>query len=223
MTTFLLFLTIILWLVVLVLGFLLLGTLRAISRLSWRLDQWEAIHPRRPDREGLKVGQAAPDFALPGSDGREVALRDFAGCKVLLVFTQSGCGPCTGIVPDLNRLQRTGAAQVLAVNNGDPAVTRLWAAKAGAEFPVLAQEKFGLSRRYQVYATPFAFLIDEKGSITSKGLVGSRQHLGFVLAGEGAGNDDHEVAMEEAENGKSQEPVPMSGREVNPAHNSTNL
>jgi methylamine dehydrogenase accessory protein MauD len=203
METFLLVSHVVLWLIVLFLGFLLLGTLRALALLSWRLEQWQAITPRRPGREGLKIGQAAPDFALAGADGREVALHDFAGCRVLLVFMQSGCSPCTSILPELNRLQRSGTVQVLAVNNGDANVTRRWVAQAGVCFPVLAQEKFALSKRYQVFATPFAFLIDEKGIIAAKGLAGSRQHLGFVLAGEGAKDGHLEVATEDAESRES--------------------
>lgn len=33
-----------------------------------------------------KVGERAPQFSLPASDGRTVALKDFAGKKLVLVF-----------------------------------------------------------------------------------------------------------------------------------------
>jgi peroxiredoxin len=33
-----------------------------------------------------KVGERAPQFNLPASDGRTVALKDYAGKKVVLVF-----------------------------------------------------------------------------------------------------------------------------------------
>jgi hypothetical protein len=36
-----------------------------------------------------------------------------------------------------------------------------------------------------VFATPFAFLIDEQGTIASTGIVGSAQYLGYVLSGAG--------------------------------------
>jgi hypothetical protein len=101
------------------------------------------------------------------------------------VFTQSGCSPCKAIVPELNRLEQRGSHQVLVVNNAAPDKTRAWASEVCARFPVLAQENYALSKRYQAFATPFAFLIDEKGIITSKGLAGSKQHLNFVLSGAG--------------------------------------
>jgi methylamine dehydrogenase accessory protein MauD len=173
----------VLWVVVLVLGFLLLGTLRAVGLLGWRLAELEATTPRRPGREGLKPGRRAPDFTLPGADGNEVALHDFAGREVLLVFTQSGCSPCQKIVPELNRLADGGASRVVVVNNGDPEAARKWSAEVGARFPVLAQDHFAVSKLYQVFATPFAFLIDETGVIASKGIIQSRQHISYVLAG----------------------------------------
>jgi methylamine dehydrogenase accessory protein MauD len=181
---------VVLWPVVLFLGFLLLGTLRALGVLRWRLDQLEATTPRRLGRDGLRPGKRAPDFTLPGADGTEVGLHDFAGRKVFLVFVQAHCGPCRRIVPDLNRLQRGGEVQLLVVNNGTVEETREWARGVDARFPVLAQQQFRLSRRYEVFATPFAFLIDEQGIVASKGILGEPQHIRYVLAGERAKDAD---------------------------------
>jgi methylamine dehydrogenase accessory protein MauD len=143
----------------------------------------ELTRPSRLGRDGLKVGSKAPDFTLPSASGAEVSLHDFVGRKVLLVFTQSQCGPCHEMVPEFNLLQEVGEYQVLVVNNGEPDETRQWAADIRVRFPVLRQEKFTLSKRYEVFATPFAFLIDEQGLIVSNGIVGNKEYLGNVLAG----------------------------------------
>jgi methylamine dehydrogenase accessory protein MauD len=180
-----------LWLVVLLLGFLLLGALRALGLQGWRLEQLEATTPSRVGRSGLKPGAVAPDFTLPDAAGGEVALSDFAGRRVLLVFTQSGCGPCNRVMPELNRLQAAGRLQVLVVNNGEPEETRAWAAGARARFPIAVQDRYSLSRRFEVFATPFAFLIDEKGVITSKGIVNNRQHINYILDGALSRRDGH--------------------------------
>jgi hypothetical protein len=105
---------------------------------------------------------------------------------VFLVFTMSGCKPCHRIVPELNKLQRRGDVQVLVVNNGEMEATRQWAREVRAGVPVLVQQQFSVSRRYEVYGTPFAFLIDERGVIASKGLINTGQHIDFVLSGAGA-------------------------------------
>ena len=42
--------------------------------------------------EQLALGAAAPDFTLPGVDGRTWSLKDFAGAKILIVvFTCNHC------------------------------------------------------------------------------------------------------------------------------------
>src|SRR5262249_20683442 len=114
---------------------------------------------------------------------------------------QSGCRPCHDIAPELNRLHDKGEQAVLVVNNGEPNSTREWAAKTKARFPVLAQEKFSVSKRYEAFATPFAFLIDEHGIVRSKGVAGSRQYLGYVLTGAGQHKKHDEV---ESDGDKSQ-------------------
>ncbi len=173
------------WFFVLVLAFLVVGVLRSLGLVNWRLDQLELTRPSRLGRDGLKVGKKAPDFTLPSVAGGELSLHDFAGRKVLLIFTQSGCGPCHDMAPEFNRLHDKRDVQVLVVNNGEPDETRQWAEEVHARFPVLAQEKFSIAKRYEVFVTPFAFLIDEQGIVASNGIIGSPQHLGYVLSGAG--------------------------------------
>ena len=190
-----------LWLVVLFLGFLLLGALRALGLLRWRLEQLEATTPSRTGRGGLKPGKKAPDFTLPCVSGGEVSLHDFAGRRVFLVFTQNGCKPCHRVAPELNKLQRGGKVQVLVANNGALEAARQWAEQAGVCFPVLAQQQFSVSKRYETYATPFAFLIDERGVIVSKGVINNGQHIDFVLSGAGNAAKMGQVETEPAEAG----------------------
>jgi methylamine dehydrogenase accessory protein MauD len=190
-----------LWLVVLFLGFLLLGALRALGLLRWRLEQLEATTPSRTGRGGLKPGKKAPDFTLPCVSGGEVSLHDFAGRRVFLVFTMSGCKPCHRIAPELNKLQRGGKVQVLVANNGELEAARQWAEEAGVCFPVLAQQQFSVSKRFETYATPFAFLIDERGVIVSKGIINNGQHVDFVLTGAGNAAKNGQAEPEPAEAG----------------------
>src|SRR5690242_3849023 len=100
-----------LWLVVLFLGFLLRVALRALGLLRWRLEQLQPTMPSRTGRGGLKPGKKAPDFTLPCVVGGEVSLHDFAGRRVFLIFTQSGCKPCHKVAPELNRLHDAGEVQ----------------------------------------------------------------------------------------------------------------
>ena len=170
------------WALVLLLGCLLLGALRAQGVMEWRLEQLEATMPSRIGRSGLTPGRQAPDFTLKSVQGRDVSLHDYAGRQVLLVFVQAGCGPCQEIVPELNKLARQRRdSVVLAINRASPEDAQRWAAETHADFPVLIQEDLALSKRYEAFATPFAFLIDEIGLVAAKGIVSQPHHLGYVL------------------------------------------
>jgi methylamine dehydrogenase accessory protein MauD len=184
---------VVLWLLVLFQGFLLLGALRALGLFKWRLEQLEATMPSRLGRSGLKAGKKAPDFTLPSVAGGEVALRDFLGRKSLLVFTQSGCGPCEQIMPELSRLSGR-AFQVLVLNKGDSDTTRKWAAELRIRFPVLIQDSLDISKKYETFATPFAFLIDEKGVVASRGIISNKQQIDYVLSAAGGAKNGHAIS-----------------------------
>jgi methylamine dehydrogenase accessory protein MauD len=181
MTTLWLISYLALWGLVLAMGFLLLGTLRSLGLLQWQFDELQATRPVRKGREGLPPGIRAPEFTLPSVAGGEVSLSDFAGRKVLLVFTQSVCGPCHAIAPELNRLCAAREHQVLVVNNGEANETQAWADEVQARFPLVTQENWELSKKYQVFATPYAFIIDEQGVITAKGVVSSPAYFRYLF------------------------------------------
>jgi methylamine dehydrogenase accessory protein MauD len=162
----------VLWVVTAVLGFVLLGALRALALLRWRVEQLEATTPSRLGRSGLRPGTRAPGFMLPTIRGGEVSLHRYVNRKLLLVFMQPGCGPCHGIVPELNRLHDAGEVQVLVIHNGATEAVREWIKQHRPHFSVAVQDHFGLSKRYEAFATPFAFLIDERGVISAR----PRQH-----------------------------------------------
>ena len=52
----------------------------------------------------LQIGQAAPDFNLPGIDGRDYSLRDFDRAEVLVVFFT--CNHCPYVVGSEDRISK---------------------------------------------------------------------------------------------------------------------
>jgi methylamine dehydrogenase accessory protein MauD len=210
-----------LWALVLFLGFLLIGLLRNVGLLTWRLEQLEATTPSRLGRNGLKPGKKAPDFTLASTERNEISLHDYLGRTVLLVFVQDRCGPCHEIVPELNKLAgQDRDLEVLAINHASPEGAREWAAETAAHFPVLIQEDLAVSKRYEVFATPFAFLIDEQGVVKAKGIVGQRHHFGYLLSS--AAPQKNRYAGDELLSGVAKQ---FSGDrpDVRPAHDDTKL
>ena len=59
------------------------------------------------------VGAPAPDFTLPGIDGRIRSLGRLRGRPVVVNFFASWCRPCEDEMPVLERLARTGRVAVL--------------------------------------------------------------------------------------------------------------
>jgi peroxiredoxin len=133
-------------------------------------------------RDGLKAGTPAPDFRLPRLNGRgELALSDLRGRPVLLVFSSPGCSPCNALAPQLEKFHREyPEMEVVMISKGDPKENRSKAKEHGLTFPILLQQQWEISRRYAMFATPIAYLIDEAGVISQDVAVGIDSILDLV-------------------------------------------
>jgi len=133
-------------------------------------------------RDGLKAGTVAPDFHLPRLDGRgELSLEEVRGRRVLLVFSDPHCGPCNTLAPQLEKYHREHPElEVVMISRGDPKENRAKVKAQGLTFPVVLQQQWEISRRYAMFATPIAYLIDEAGIITHDIAVGVEPILELV-------------------------------------------
>ncbi len=129
----------------------------------------------------LNPGDAAPDFALPDQEGREVRLADFKGRKLLIYFYPRADTPgCTAQACNVRDHRQELAASGLAVvglSPDSPARQQKFAAKYGLTFPLLADEDHAVAQAYGARGekTRFgkktegvlrsAFLIDEAGKV----------------------------------------------------------
>jgi peroxiredoxin len=140
----------------------------------------------RIEREGLKAGTPAPAFRLPTVDGETIALDQFRGRKVLLVFSDPQCGPCDKLAPHLAKLHREHANNGLAlvmVGRGNAEQNKKKAVEHGIAFPVVVQDHWKLSKQYGTFATPAAFLIGQDGVLMSNVATGAENIM--TLAREG--------------------------------------
>lgn len=90
----------------------------------------------------LGVGDAAPDFTLPGTGGRDYSLAEFRGQPVVLVFYPGDDTPvCTKQLnsynDDLGQFSEMNA-QVIGVSAQDVSSHESFAGKHGFDFPLLA-------------------------------------------------------------------------------------
>lgn len=110
---------------------------------------------RPPSRALLVAGELAPDFVLPGSDGRTYRLSDYRGDRMVVLFWfpkayTAGCArQCESLARHGHRLRRTGAA-IFGANLDSPQVNQQFAAALGLEFPILSDERGSSARAYEV-------------------------------------------------------------------------
>jgi peroxiredoxin len=132
------------------------------------LGSERSLAESRIERQGIPVGSRAPRFELPDLRGQRVSLDDYRGRRVLVVFSDPDCGPCDAVAPDLARLyreQRDNGLEVVMISRGEPEENRRKAAEHRIEFPVVIQAGWRLSKQYGIFATPVAFLVDERGVV----------------------------------------------------------
>jgi peroxiredoxin len=135
----------------------------------------------RINRNGLTPGTAAPDFDLPRVDGGTLALREYLGRRVLLVFSSPDCEPCQQLGPKLATASRRARhIAVVMVSRGGVDVNRHKIAEHRVTFPVVLQRQWEISRLYAKFVTPMAYLIDERGVIASTVTVGVGPILGLL-------------------------------------------
>jgi peroxiredoxin len=133
-----------------------------------RLQTERPMSESRIEREGLKAGTPAPPFELPTLRGETASLAEQRGRRVLLVFSDPDCGPCESVLPELARLhreRRSDGLEIIMVSRGALEENRRKAEAFGIDFPVVLQSGWKLSKKYGIFATPIAFLINEEGVI----------------------------------------------------------
>lgn len=169
-----------LWGLSLFLALLVFGVLGWIERLQFHMVQLEARLPRPRGRSGLPVGSLAPDFSLFDLQNQEISLHEFLGRTVLLIFTQTGCSPCHQLLADLNGMRLPGKVKLVVIHNGQPNEDP-WPRGSKPGLTTLVQTAHRVSRLFQWFHYPSAFVVDEKGVVRWFGVVFNRKQLRLAL------------------------------------------
>ncbi|MGC3970257.1 MAG: redoxin domain-containing protein [Pirellulales bacterium] len=157
-------------------------TLAVFAVVAAAVCSSETASSAPPGFAPLEIGAAAPDFSLPGVDGKQYVLKDFAAAKLLcIVFTCNHCPTAQAYEARLKQLHADykdrGVALVAISPNDDKALRldelgytdvgdsfedmKLRAAEQKFEFPYLYDgETQKVSAAYGVVATPQVFLFD---------------------------------------------------------------
>lgn len=146
-----------------------------------------------PDAVSLNIGDSAPDFKLPGIDGKTYTLADFKSAKLLMVVFLSNHCPYshaaeTRLIPMVKEFQPLGLG-VVAINPNNPESVlsselgyskyndsfeemKLYAKEAGFPFPYLYDgDKQVTAKAYGCLATPHVFIFDQERKLRYWGRV----------------------------------------------------
>ncbi len=129
----------------------------------------EASAKAAPSTGPVKVGNPAPDFALPSLDGKTVRLSDLRGQVVLINFWATWCPPCRMEMPaiqDAYEANHQKGFTVLAVSVAEPASSvRSFVQEFGLTFTPLLDSKGEVSSRYRAMGLPTSVFVDREGVV----------------------------------------------------------
>lgn len=129
-----------------------------------------------PSGPSGKVTGNAPEFTLRSLDGKNVALSDHIGKKVILLdFWATTCAPCLREMPHMVELYEKYKGRdfiILGINGDGPDSSAQVPAEAHAKnitFPVLLDEESSVMALFTPKKDmPFWVLIDKNGNIVDK-------------------------------------------------------
>jgi methylamine dehydrogenase accessory protein MauD len=177
---------VVLWVVVVALAGVVVALARQIGVLSERIAPVGALTLGR----GPAVGEQAPVVAavtLDG-DGLDLGAPSRDGRALLLFFLSVSCPVCKALLPVLRALAREERARlrVVLAGDGNPDDYRTLVHSLGMdELPCVVSPTLGMT--WQVPRVPYGVLLDASGSIRSKGLVNTREHLESLLEADALG------------------------------------
>ena len=126
-----------------------------------------------PAQSCPKIGDKAPDFTLPGIDGKNVSLSDYAGKPVIINTWSTSCIECKKEMPYFKDVAEQFGAKglvLLSVNTMDStSTTRDYLSQNGYNFTALIDLKTVIYKKFccPKNADPNTFFIGADGTIKS--------------------------------------------------------
>ena len=144
----------------------------------------------------LKVGDPAPDFSLPGTDGKTYKLSDFKGKQAVVVawfpkaFTGGCTAECKSLAANGAKIRKFDVAYFMA--SVDPLEgekgNKAFAKSEKADFPMLSDESKSVAAAYGVLnprgvTNRWTFYIDKDGKISHVDQKVNPENYGQTVSG----------------------------------------
>jgi len=116
----------------------------------------------------LKVGDAAPDFAVLDTQGIQRTMADYRGRMVIVNFWATYCPPCRQEKPSMEQFylkNKNQGLELLAVTGERKRAIERYLKKYPLSFEVLRDYTGSMHRDYAVLSYPQSFVVDRSGTI----------------------------------------------------------
>jgi methylamine dehydrogenase accessory protein MauD len=173
-----------LWGVVIILALTVLALARQVGVLHERVAPAGALL----SGAGPGVGEPSPLLEVHALAGNAVTAGGSLaeGRALLMLFVSHTCPICKKLIPVAQDFTKTERLEVLYVGDGDVAEQNKLVAQFGIDRKrFINGPEIGLA--YRVDKLPYAVLLDDKGLISAKGLVNSREHLESLIIAKESG------------------------------------
>lgn len=122
-------------------------------------------------KEGIQVGQLAPDFTGESASGEEFTLSSFRNEKpVLLVFWATWCGFCAQELPDLKLFTQEyqDRIQIVVIASGESKeIIQKYISEKEVNFMMLLDQDRSIWNQYIVRGTPTHVAVDREGKVAA--------------------------------------------------------
>lgn len=172
---------IILWLVVIILSMLVFALTRQVGILHERVAPAGALQPTT----GPKVGELTKDIQINSLQGEPITIGgpNKDSLASLILFISPTCPVCKTLVPTAKSLVKSENKRInLAFGSDGENIEQHKTYIKDLEietYPYFVSQTVGMY--YQVSKLPFAILIGQDGTLQSKGLVNTREHLESLI------------------------------------------
>lgn len=176
---------IVLWIVVLVLAFFLVGSLRLIGLIQLRLgtDPGALI-----TESGLERGDLAPDFLAPNAlTGDLLNLSDLPPGPKFVGFLSPSCFSCEEFARQLTEVAATRSRDFtfVAVCRGDRESCASFVRRMKLQIPVVVDETGLIEQSYNVTLTPFGYVLNDESRVLIRGVATTWTQLEALLSQQG--------------------------------------
>lgn len=193
---------VVLWILVIVLSIIVLGLVRQLGLIHYRLESEQNLWTTP---EGLEIGSKAPEFrAMDLIQGKELTLQNLKGSTSLLVFVSPTCGPCIELMPYIVEFQKSqdDKLNMMLVSQASSQASLDFVTTYKSRVFIIADPDSLISKIYKVPATPFAYHLDKDGIVRHRGITNNSKALDELIFAE--------VYSAESAGGSSKLPVVSS-------------